>query len=288
MHWRNACEIYGIERCVPKEWWLFNSGVMLLSRAAHLPALRGWERERLECRVLCDQLYFNALVRRGRLCLHDLGSAFNYVGSELRRALVAPSAAESRAPETARAAGRRATLRDACVLHLTRKVPKLYTADWVAQRALRTRDVLQCGANASWPRGRWRKELLAKMPPLAGKYDIGREMCDRQPAGCTPLPWVVRGRPSGGSEAAAAAAAGHESLTLREEAHRVGTALVHEAHVVRQRLVERPTRTPGKAYGFSGTAVVRAVRRLLRPAVLRVDPQPLAAPRAEGCTSRGA
>jgi len=203
---------------VPKEWWLFNSGVMLLSRAAHLPALRGWERERLECRVLCDQLYFNALVRRGRLCLHDLGSAFNYVGSELRRALVAPSAAESRAPETARAAGRRATLRDACVLHLTRKVPKLYTADWVAQRALRTRDVLQCGANASWPRGRWRKELLAKMPPLAGKYDIGREMCDRQPAGCTPLPWVVRGRPSGGSEAAAAAAAGHGQPSARGHA----------------------------------------------------------------------
>ena len=198
MHWRAACEIYGVGRCVPKEWYLFNSGVMLLSQSAHLPLLRDWQRERLECRVLCDQLYFNAMQRRGALALHDLGAAFNFVGSELRRALVAASPDAARARETADAVARRAALRDACVLHLTRKVPKLYTADWVAQRALRSHDVLQCGTNASWPRGRWKKALLGRMLPLAGKYDIGKEMCDRQPAGCTLLPWAAHA-PGGGT-----------------------------------------------------------------------------------------
>ena len=194
MHWRVACELYDVERCSPKQWMLFNSGVMVLSRAAHLPALRTWQREpRLECRVLCDQLYFNALSRRGTgLCLHDLGAAFNFVGSEVRRALVAPTPAAARAPEQPSAAARRAALRAACVLHLTRKVPKLYTADWVARRALGgQRDVLQCSVNASWPRGRWRRSLLARLPPSTTiKYDIGHVMCDLQPQGCTLLPWV--------------------------------------------------------------------------------------------------
>ena len=30
MHWRNACELYGVTPCVSKKWKLFNSGVMLL------------------------------------------------------------------------------------------------------------------------------------------------------------------------------------------------------------------------------------------------------------------
>jgi hypothetical protein len=37
------------------------------------------------CRVLCDQLFLNAAARRERLCVRELGPAFNYVGSELRR-----------------------------------------------------------------------------------------------------------------------------------------------------------------------------------------------------------
>mmetsp|Transcript_37954 Transcript_37954/g.94312 ORF Transcript_37954/g.94312 Transcript_37954/m.94312 type:complete len:263 (-) Transcript_37954:188-976(-) len=189
MHWRAACQLYRLDVCAPKQWHLFNSGVMLLSRAVHLAPLRGWLREQLECRVLCDQLYFNAVVKRDHLRLHDLGASFNFVGSELRRTLVANLSGSSPDLEADRAA-RRVALHHACVLHLTRKVPKLYTADWVVQRALHSRDVLQCSSNASWPRGRWRKHLLSLMPSLKGKYDIEKEMCDRQSSSCKLLPWV--------------------------------------------------------------------------------------------------
>ncbi|KAL3894007.1 MAG: hypothetical protein SGPRY_013930, partial [Prymnesium sp.] len=104
MLWKSACELYGGEGCDPKrrrrpkpsenagmaaaagsdmlgvttETDLFNSGVMLLSRGAAV-MLRGWRGERLECRVLCDQLFFNAMARRHRLRVHDLGVGFNYV-----------------------------------------------------------------------------------------------------------------------------------------------------------------------------------------------------------------
>ena len=130
MHWRNACELYGVQNCDPKRWKLFNSGMMLLSREAHGDLLsRGWRDDapRLQCRVLCDQLYLNALMRRAAAPLVDVGMAFNYVGSELRRALVVSGDGSPLHAEP-----RRAALRDACALHLTRKVPKLYTVDWVA------------------------------------------------------------------------------------------------------------------------------------------------------------
>ena len=191
-HWRSACEFYKVPRCEPKRWQLFNSGVMLLSRGAHLPLVAGWASETLTCRVLCDQLFFNAAVRRAQLALHDLGATFNFVGSELRRALTG-NISDPRWPRGSLAAqARRAALRDACVLHLTRKIPKLYSAHWVAQRSLRSRDVLQCGPNASWPRGRWRAPLLRRLPPLEHKYDIGKEMCTGQAAGCLLLPaWAT-------------------------------------------------------------------------------------------------
>ena len=120
--------------------------------------------------------------------LHDLGATFNFVGSELRRALTA-NASEARQHRAALHT-RRIALRNACVLHLTRKVPKLYSAHWVAQRTLRVRDVLQCGPNASWPHGRWRGGLLRALPPLDQKYDIGKELCGQQGRGCMLLPWA--------------------------------------------------------------------------------------------------
>ena len=204
MHWRNACELYGVERCDAKHRKLFNSGVMLLSQPAHSAMLsRGWERDaqKLQCRVLCDQLYLNALlVRDAGGALMDLGPAFNYVGSELRRALV--NTPTSTTSDTL-AAQRRAALRAACVLHLTRKVPKLYTVDWAARRALSggaRGDVLQCSINASWPssagaRAARRRALRAKLPkPLPpGKYDIGQVLCQGEAQGCALFPWVAAG-----------------------------------------------------------------------------------------------
>ena len=130
----------------------------------------------------------------------------NYVGSELRRALLASGSSSGgggggSGGSAGAAMRRRAALRDACLLHLTRKVPKLYTADWVARRALTTKaaDVLQCTRNASWPpsaraRAERRRTLLASLPqPLpAGKYEIGKVMCQGELPPCGLQAWVAQ------------------------------------------------------------------------------------------------
>lgn len=118
MHWRTACELYGLPDCEPKTKWLFNSGPellpepdlvashhsafvqpspclclhltliltrLLLLSQRHRSLVDGWQKHKLECRVLCDQLFLNAAARREQLCVRELGLAFNYVGSELRR-----------------------------------------------------------------------------------------------------------------------------------------------------------------------------------------------------------
>lgn len=199
--WTSACDLYDMNHaCEPKRWQIWNSGVMLLSRAVHAPLLAaGWKRDahRLSCRVLCDQLYLNALFKRAGARVCDLGAAFNFVGSELRRALVVGGGSEAAGVAIGR---RRAAVSAACMLHLTRKVPKLYTADWVARRSLsRSADVLQCDANASHARrsthetGRRRRALLTSLPkPMpAGKYDIGTVLCQGQPSTCRLQPWVA-------------------------------------------------------------------------------------------------
>jgi hypothetical protein len=195
MHWRSACELYGVSAraCRPSASLLFNSGVMLLTRTVHAPMLRAWRGENLTCRVLCDQLYLNALLRREGGRLHDLREPFNYVGSELRRAITAQPGGGAGADD-ASLGRRRSSLRAACVLHLTRKVPKLYTADWTIHRALgRRADVLQCAANASWPsEPGWRDALLHRLPRLPrGKYAIGEEMCRGQPPNCALQKWAA-------------------------------------------------------------------------------------------------
>ena len=53
MHWRNACELYGVTPCVSKKWKLFNGGA-LLSSAAHGQMIRtagGWTRR--SCSAAC-------------------------------------------------------------------------------------------------------------------------------------------------------------------------------------------------------------------------------------------
>ena len=196
MHWRSACTLYGQRSpsgCrAGTDARLFNSGVMVLSRDAHLPLLASWHRETLECRVLCDQLYLNAVVQRAEARVHDLGAAFNYVGSELARAVT--TSLKKASAQVASTEPRRAALRDACLLHLTRKVPKLYTADWVAHRSLGVAsDVLQCSRNASWSPGeQWKRALLSQLPSLGGKYDIRSELCGKAVStSCVLQPWIV-------------------------------------------------------------------------------------------------
>jgi len=180
MHWRTACELYGLPGCEPKRWWLFNSGLLLLSQR-HRSLIEGWQQHKLVCRVLCDQLFLNAAARRERLCVRELGPAFNYVGSELRRALIKPPSA-----------ARRGALRDACVAHLTRKVPKLYTADWLVHRSLAGDDALQCTRNGSEPSDRhWRRAMLGRMPDLGHKYSFEEELCRGQSGACALQPWAA-------------------------------------------------------------------------------------------------
>ena len=37
----------------------------------------------IRCKVLCDQLYMNAMLRRHDVCLDDLGTAFNMPGTQV-------------------------------------------------------------------------------------------------------------------------------------------------------------------------------------------------------------
>ena len=187
--------------------------------------------------MLCDQLFLNAAARREQLCVRELGPAFNYVGSELRRpagkrTVLPPAAAAclacaSPAPRPAPrptprstprstprlgthlltpatrvrralikppSSARRGALRDACVAHLTRKVPKLYTADWLVHRSLAGDDALQCARNGSEPQDRhWRRAMLGRMPDLGHKYSFEEELCRGQSGACALQPWVAAG-----------------------------------------------------------------------------------------------
>ena len=71
-------------------------------------------------------------------------------------------------------------------------MPKLYTADWLVQRALRRDDALQCTRNASEAGlgAGWREVLLERLPNLAHKYDWQEEMCRGQAGACALQPWV--------------------------------------------------------------------------------------------------
>lgn len=190
LHLRNACALYG--SCEPprggskSEIW--NSGLLLLTAAPHAASFSRWRAANLTCRVLCDQLYLNAVSLRDQLPLTDLGPSFNYVGSELRRAMTAPIGRERGPEELAR---RRAGLRAACVLHLTRKVPKPVTAHWLIRRSLVARDVLQCEvAHARWPEARgWRDRLLVALPPPPpGK--LAAQLCGGKGEPCELQAWV--------------------------------------------------------------------------------------------------
>ena len=220
LHRRAACDLYHSPN---NAVWcsgggnqlIFNSGVMVLSRDAHLPHLARWRGEKLVCRVLCDQLYLNALLHRtAGMTLHDLGGDFNYVGSELTRAVTTSGTAGDSHREAA--ARRRVAVRDACLLHLTRKVPKLYTADWVTHRALSWPfDVLQCARNATPPRGSAarkaglsmpeadrRRAILARLPSVGHKYEIGAQLCGKKD-GCCAQRWALSQRaPGEGNEGA--------------------------------------------------------------------------------------
>lgn len=151
MHAKAFCEIYDLKR--DKEVWketcanqavkrqrIFNSGVMLMSKA-HMPLLENWEREPLRCKVLCDQLYMNAMLRRHDVCLDDLGTPFNLPGTQIRKMMTSTTAQRA---EGTHLQLRDAPIADACVAHLTVLPSKSVSAAYLLKRSLTTRDVLQC------------------------------------------------------------------------------------------------------------------------------------------------
>lgn len=191
-HVASACGLYGMPHCDQNRTWrIFNSGVMLLSSAHHSGLTKGWDAQPLACRILCDQLYLNAALRRAGLALHDLGAPFNYVGSELRRAVLSSAGAPARS--AAEQARRRAGLADACFLHLTRKVPKAFTAHWALFRAARHGDVLQCWSNRTGAAtGYADRRVGAALGASLARYDIESELCKGQEelAACRLQPWA--------------------------------------------------------------------------------------------------
>ena len=198
MHWRNACELYGVQSVRRQAVEAFQFGDdAAVTRGAWRPVEPRLARRRAAAavpRAVRSALPQRADAARGRP-LVDVGMAFNYVGSELRRALVVSGDGSPLHAEP-----RRAALRDACALHLTRKTCPSSTRSIGSRGACcarRNADVLQCGGNAGWPPSssavdERKKALLARLPrPLPeGKYEIGQVLCQGEKAPCRLQDWV--------------------------------------------------------------------------------------------------
>jgi len=156
MHTKSLCGIYELQLgrthssvCSEdgaRRARIFNSGVLVLS-TAHLPLLRGWEARKLECRILCDQLYLNAMRHAHEVCLHDLGTRFNLPGTAVRKMITdtqGARAADASSSAAAAAALRASALGTSCFIHLTVLPSKSDSSHYLLQRALTSADVLQC------------------------------------------------------------------------------------------------------------------------------------------------
>eukprot|EP00316_Scyphosphaera_apsteinii_P000510 CAMPEP_0119340276 /NCGR_PEP_ID=MMETSP1333-20130426/99999_1 /TAXON_ID=418940 /ORGANISM="Scyphosphaera apsteinii, Strain RCC1455" /LENGTH=914 /DNA_ID=CAMNT_0007351993 /DNA_START=40 /DNA_END=2784 /DNA_ORIENTATION=+ len=192
MHARSLCEIYQLrgsfpESCSPaalKRQRIFNSGLMLLSDV-HRPLLDKWDEERLECRILCDQLYLNAMLRKHKVCLQDLGTAFNLPGTQVRKQLMmSTKEAASDALEIMDS-----PLAQACAVHLTVLPSKPHTSHYLLKRALEHHDVMQCAGTGESSHDDL--TMLKLLPDLS--YDINKIWCQGMAADCIVI------APSGGA-----------------------------------------------------------------------------------------
>jgi hypothetical protein len=193
MHGRAFCSLYDLVgshpgTCSPaavKHVRIFNSGVMVLSQA-HRLLVDGWEQRKLECRILCDQLYLNAMLTRHSVCLHDLGNAFNLPGTAVRRQLATTERGRSKMARMALppAPSVGTDVAASCFLHLTVLPAKPYTSHYLLKRALVNRDVLSCSASANQHDlgAAERTSMLAALPNM--KYDIEKIWCKGRATGC--------------------------------------------------------------------------------------------------------
>ena len=213
MHMRSVCSIYGLGASHPavcgtealkQQARIFNSGVMVLSKH-HLPLLAGWDAHKLECRILCDQLYMNAMASKHGACLHDLGNAFNLPGTQVRRELMTTQRARHAAvhasavgEEVAGASPASAAallpslkgtaLGSSCFVHLTVLPAKPHTSHYLLQRSLKHADLMRCdyqqGTHALAPSER--ASMLRALPDF--QYDIEKIWCKGRAKGCQVIP----------------------------------------------------------------------------------------------------
>lgn len=133
MHGRSVCSLYALRESHPaicgdtsvKSARIFNSGVMMLS-AAHRPLLAGWDARKLQCQILCDQLYMNAMVHEHRACVHNLGDAFNLPGTQVRKMMATTDRDLATAGAIPSLHG--TAVATSCFLHLTVLPAKQYTS----------------------------------------------------------------------------------------------------------------------------------------------------------------
>ena len=225
MHARALCELYDLQNAAPaacgkaavKTQRIFNSGVLLLSKA-HLPLLDGWQKRELRCRILCDQLYLNAMLRLHNVCLRDLGVAFNLPGTLMRKILLTSAEPASNSALTASVLPplRDTPLGAACVVHLTVLPARKEVMSYLLKRAVQQRDVLQCtAAGGGGGGGADASAMLGSLPKVSDKpHDIEKALCGGRPKPCK-LRAAESAAPSAKavaaeSEAATAAAAAAE------------------------------------------------------------------------------
>ena len=122
-------------------------------------------------------------------CLHDLGTAFNLPGTQVRKLMMTTAA--QRADSSGGGGGalslRGSPMEGACMIHLTVLPAKHFTSHYLLKRALEHTDVLQCSAHE--PVAADRGAMLAALPGEAAlqgvsTYDISTIWCKGYTDGC--------------------------------------------------------------------------------------------------------
>ena len=236
MHGRAFCDIYNLKESHPatcgteavKQARIFNSGVMVLSAAHHKRLIDGWDAKPLECRILCDQLYMNAMVTKHKVCVHDLGSAYNLPGTIVRKNLMTTRRARRVTPEGT-------PLASSCFVHLTVLPSKQKTSHYLLQRALQQGDIMRCDgedvstgtAAAARPHSlspTERSGMLGALPTL--RYDIEKIWCKGKGKGCQLIAVTAPSTSNATAAAPIAAAAPRVAVdTAQCAAHRAAAAM---------------------------------------------------------------
>lgn len=137
----------------------------------------------------CDQLYLNAMMIKHATCLHDLGTAFNLPGTQVRKLMMTTAAqrADSGGGGGGAPSLRGSPMADACMIHLTVLPSKHHTSHYLLKRALEHTDVLQCSSHepVTVDRGAMATALPGE-DVLQGvtTYDITKIWCKGYADGC--------------------------------------------------------------------------------------------------------